>query len=101
MKDYRLEDVQPIRVLRDAYGDELELEDGGRAAVFRIQAEFAVGGSRYAVLESERAKPDDEPAVFRIVPAGGGWELETIEDDEEWELVAELYDEMTVDFDGE
>jgi hypothetical protein len=96
MSQYRLQDLQPIRLLQDAFGAEVLLEEdaGGHSVSYRLLAEFALGESRYAVLQSDALKKDEEYAVFRIVSGSAGEpELETIMDDDEWEDVAELYDE--------
>lgn len=100
MNVYSLEDLQPIRLLREAFGDEVVLDDeGADSEPFRIMAEFRIGGNSYAVLQNERMKRDDEVALFYIrQDEQDELKLETVEDDEEWENVLELYDEMTVSF---
>lgn len=87
---------EQVRLLRDAYGDDIVLLDEQDESVsHRILAEFRHAGSIYAVLQSEELKKEKEVAIFKVsVPEGGEPELETIEDDDEWETVAELYDEM-------
>lgn len=87
--------VTQLQVLRNAYGDDIILVDEQDESVaFRILAEFAFENRKYAVLQSEELKKDDEVAIFRIEQTETGYELETIEDDDEWETVSELYDEM-------
>ncbi len=94
---YELHDARMIRTLRDAYGDDIVLfDEQEESTVFRIVAEFSVGGREYAVLQSEELKKEGEVAIYRIIQDGQGkLELETIEDDDEWENVSEIYDEMT------
>jgi uncharacterized protein YrzB (UPF0473 family) len=89
--------VKVITVLREAYGEEIELlDEQDEAVVFKLLREFAVDDRLYAVLQSEELKQEDEVALFRITASDEGlYELETIEDDDEWEDVSELYDEMT------
>ncbi|RED65621.1 DUF1292 domain-containing protein [Cohnella lupini] len=81
--------------LKQQYGESVELvtEDGSSLS-FRILAELTVGGNRYALLQSEAMKEDDEFDVFRIVadPSGEA-QLENVTDEEEWELVAEAFDD--------
>lgn len=81
--------------LKETYGDAVELEDEqGKSSVYDIIAEFEVGGRGYAVLKG--AAKDVEYEILRIVDSSDGTpELETIMDDEEWEDISELYDEMT------
>lgn len=99
MTEYRLENVRRTDVLRSVYGDEIVLLDGQNESVsHRIVAEFSVGDRTYAVLQSDELAKEGDVAIFRVTPSPSGeWELETIEDDDEWENVAELYDEMTFD----
>lgn len=101
MADYGVQDVKPIALIREAFGDEVVLNDeNGESKPFQLLAEFEVGGGLFAVLQSETMKKNDEIDVFRIVRgAGGDLQLETVDDDEEWETLAELYDELTVSFD--
>lgn len=91
----RLQDTVLTNRLRDKYGDEVSLTDH-EVTLHRIVQEFRVGGHEYVVLKSEQAADPEEYLLFRVtVNQDGEMELETIEDDEEWEAVAELYDEMT------
>jgi uncharacterized protein YrzB (UPF0473 family) len=84
-------------LLRSAYGDDIILfDEQGESTVYQLLAEFVYGNYTYAVLQSDEMKKEDEDvAIFRVVEsAEQQYELETIEDDEEWETVSELYDEM-------
>lgn len=82
--------------LKDVYGETVELEDEqGKSSVYDIIAEFAVGDRAYAVLAGPGRGA--EPEILRIVVSPDGLpELESIMDDEEWEDVSELYDELTL-----
>ncbi|AIQ22765.1 DUF1292 domain-containing protein [Paenibacillus sp. NPDC058367] len=81
--------------LKEAYGETVELEDEqGKSSIYDIIAEFEVGGIGYAVLKG--TGKDVEYEILRIVVSPDGLpELENIVDDEEWEDISELYDEMT------
>lgn len=85
----------PPLSLKDMYGSMVELSgDGGAADTYQIMAELELDGRRYAVLQSESMRKEGDIEVFRITAALDGHpELETIEDDEEWERVAEAYDD--------
>ncbi|UVI28063.1 DUF1292 domain-containing protein [Paenibacillus spongiae] len=88
--------VQRITVLQDVFGQEVELigEDGGTEP-FQIVAEFQLGERAYAGLQSARMRKEDEVAFFRIVTSDQSEpELESIEDEDEWESVAEAYDDL-------
>lgn len=91
-----LNDVKEIRVLRDAFGDDIILyDDQEESTSFRILKEFTLNTQSFAVLQSDELKKDDEVEIFRIVQAGGEPSLESIDDDDEYEIVSEIYDEMT------
>lgn len=82
--------------VRDTFGPVVELEDeSGNVSYYQVVEEFDVAGAAYAVLLPEDASKDDEPEIFKIVMNGVELELVTIDDDEEWENVSELYDELT------
>ena len=89
--------AEQVRLLRDAYGDEIELfDEQDESIVHRILAEFRHNGATYAVLQSKELRKEKEVAIFKISASDNGeLELETIEDDDEWETVSELYDEMS------
>lgn len=101
MISYTLKDVVPVRVLQEAFGDSVELSgEDNRTEPFAVLAEFALGGTLYAVLQSEAMQRHDEVVIYHIVKdASGELELDTIMNDDEYEAVAELFDEMTVSFD--
>ncbi|MNI64106.1 hypothetical protein D3C73_1195250 [compost metagenome] len=62
---------------------------------YSVEKEFDVAGSSYAVLRQEDGS-SEEPEIFKIVTTSDGTlELITIDDDDEWENVSELYDELT------
>lgn len=92
--------VERISVLKGVYGQEVELVgEDGQTESLRIVAEFRVGGSDYAGLQSALMRKSDEVAFFRILTGGSEPSLESIEDDEEWEAAAEAYDDLL--FDGD
>lgn len=78
--------------LRQQFGDTIELN--GEKETYDILAELTVNGSAYAILQSESMRGEDDIEVFRVVEgAQGSLQLETVEDDDEWEAVAEAYDD--------
>ncbi|MBD0381757.1 DUF1292 domain-containing protein [Paenibacillus sedimenti] len=88
--------VTQTDVLRNAYGDDIILfDEQNESTVYHLLKEFVYGNNTYAVLQSDALKKEDDVAIFRVVKnSDEQYELETIEDDDEWETVAELYDEM-------
>jgi uncharacterized protein YrzB (UPF0473 family) len=104
MVEYTIDNVTRTTRLRDAYGDDIVLSEDGEegSSVHKIVLEFDIAGKSYAVLRAEGASLEDEISVFRVMAgADGEFEIETIEDDEEWENVSELVDEMTIAFPSE
>lgn len=101
MSQYSLEEVVPITLLAEAFGGEVLLSGkGSDSGPFRVLAEFEAGGKAYAVLQSESMRQTDEVELFHIgQDEQGELQLTTVENDDEWEDILELYDEMTVSFD--
>ncbi|MCR8845965.1 DUF1292 domain-containing protein [Paenibacillus sp. SC116] len=84
--------LQFIDRISSAFGTSLEMTDEqGTSRIFDLLAEFQIEAKAYAVVQDE----DGEIDVLRITDnAQGEPQLETIEDDEEWENAMELYDEV-------
>ncbi|CAM2848086.1 DUF1292 domain-containing protein [Paenibacillus sediminis] len=98
MTDFSAEQVIWTSRLQEKFGSYVELQDeNGKSSIYEIVNEFEVGGRAYAVLKPENASSDAEIEIFKIVTsAEGNPELVTIDDDDEWEDVSELYDELTL-----
>lgn len=83
--------------LQEAFGTEVELEEAnGKSVPYKLLAEFEVHGQGYAVLQSLTSKNEEYELLRVVFTAEGLPELHTIEDDEEWENIAELYDEWSL-----
>lgn len=97
MTEFSAADVVWSSRVQDAFGQVVELEDDqGKVAYYVVEKEFDVAGEAYAVLRLEKGAADDEPEIFKIVTNEiGELELVTIDDDDEWEAISELYDELT------
>lgn len=93
--------AKKITILMPVYGSEVELVgEGGGPEIFHILAEFRIGDKDYAGLQSASMRKADEVAFFRIVTHQNSEpELESIEDEDEWEIAAEGYDDLI--FEGE
>ncbi|MDR0266823.1 DUF1292 domain-containing protein [Paenibacillus sp.] len=102
MNDFSADQAVWTSVLKEAFGPTVELEDeDGTTEVYDLAAEFEVGGQIYAVLQSP-GDNDGEYNILKVVKLpDGNLELATIDDDDEWENVTELYDEMTFPDDSE
>ncbi len=82
--------------LNEAFGDFVELNAGEAVAgIYRILAELEIADARYAILQSDAMRKEGDIEIFRIVIGSQGEpDLETVESDEEWERVAEAYDDL-------
>jgi uncharacterized protein YrzB (UPF0473 family) len=80
-----------VHTLRNAYGPELMLvdEEGGGETAYHIIHEVEVDGAHYAVLQKTDGHEEDA-YLFRV----GHERVEPVEDEAEWEKVAEAIDEM-------
>ncbi len=92
---YHAMDAVPITRLAEAYGNALTLTDEGKELTYELLCEFRLGDREYAVLRGTSTS-EEEYTIFRITEGEpGALELESIDDDDEWEAVAEIFDEMT------
>ncbi|CAH0119058.1 MULTISPECIES: DUF1292 domain-containing protein [unclassified Paenibacillus] len=98
MSYFEAKDIVYTNRLFETFGSYVELTgEDGDGEVYRILKEFQLGTQGYAVLQSEAMSKEGEVEFFRItISQDGHPELETIEDDEEWENVAELFDELNL-----
>lgn len=96
MTEYSAENVVWTSRVLDAFGAVVELQDErGQVSYYSIEKEFDIGGSSYAVLRAENGG-EAEPEILKIINnPDGALQLVTIDDDDEWENVSELYDELT------
>ncbi|MEX2415459.1 MAG: DUF1292 domain-containing protein [Paenibacillaceae bacterium] len=94
---YEAKDALESNLLLQLFGDEVILsEEGNDSIVYQVLKEFRLGEQIYAVLHSHKLSKHEEYVLFRVIRNDlSEVTLETIEDDEEWEVVAEVYDEMT------
>lgn len=85
-----------LQVLKQAYGEYVELNaEDGTTQSFRILSELALNGQHYAVLQTEAMVQEDDIEVFKvIVEEAGEIGLETVTDEDEWEQVAEAFDDI-------
>ncbi|MDF2669466.1 MAG: hypothetical protein K0R67_1772 [Paenibacillus sp.] len=84
-----------VTTLRDIYGKDIVLfDEQGESTVHRIITEFTFESQTYTALQSEALRKEHEVALFKvIVKPGEEPELQTIEDDDEWETISELVDD--------
>ncbi|MVO99611.1 MULTISPECIES: DUF1292 domain-containing protein [Paenibacillus] len=89
--------VNQTTELRTSFGDDIILfDEKDESVVYRILTELIHEGHHYAILQSEDMKLDGEISVLRVSKSETGeMELETIEDEDEWETISELYDELS------
>jgi uncharacterized protein YrzB (UPF0473 family) len=95
---FEAKDALDSNLLQSTFGNEVTLydEDNERNS-FKVLREFRLGENTYAVLRSSKLSQHEEYELFRVfINDLNEVDLEIIEDDEEWEAVAEVYDELTV-----
>lgn len=96
-----MSEVERISVLKPVFGSEVELVgDEGESEPYHIVAEYRIGNQAYAGLQSAAMRKQDEVAFFRVLTGKDAEpELESIEDEDEWEAAAEAFDDLM--FEGE
>ncbi|OWA36560.1 DUF1292 domain-containing protein [Saccharibacillus sp. O23] len=97
MTEFSASQVVYTNKLEQVYGLYVELiDENAESVTYRIVKEFEVGGGAYAVLQNETVGADDDVQILKIETSPSGEvQLSTIDDDDEWENVAELFDELT------
>lgn len=88
--------TEPVvsETLLDTFGKYVELfTEEGEAAAFEIVLEFTWGDFVYVAIQSDDMKQEDEVEFLRVVSQSEEIELESLEDDE-WEAVSEVYDDL-------
>ncbi len=78
------------------------LDDDDNPIDFEIIEVLEIQGKRYAFLlplnDEEDASEEDEAVIFRIDPGEDGEEIFAyIEDDAEWEMVVDTYNDLLFD----
>ncbi|USB34317.1 DUF1292 domain-containing protein [Paenibacillus sp. YPG26] len=97
MTEFSAEHVTWSSRVKEAFGPVVELQDEqGHTSYYRVEREFDIGGQAYVVLLPDEDGKSAEPEILKIITSQeGNLELVTIDDDDEWENVSELYDELT------
>lgn len=84
--------------MTDLYNEEcdqitLTLEDG-TDLICDVISVFPVNGNNYIALLPSNDDPDAEIFLYRFIENGEEIDLENIEDDEEFEMVSDAFDEL-------
>jgi uncharacterized protein YrzB (UPF0473 family) len=95
---FEAKDALESNLLQSTFGNEVILYDeNNERMTFKVLREFRLGEVSYAVLRSSKLLKNEEYELFRVIMNDlSEVDLEIIEDDEEWEAVAEVYDELTL-----
>lgn len=87
-------DMKVVDVLTKLHGDQIVLfDENDEELEYRIVKEIEMNGKHYAAL-LEKDREEDELEIFIVTIKDENYELETIEDDEEWETAAEAFDDL-------
>ncbi|MBO8173023.1 MAG: DUF1292 domain-containing protein [Bacillaceae bacterium] len=84
--------AREIQLLREKIGSRLSLQEDAQEVPCHIVAELEISGEFYACLLPQDARRDDL-YIYRYQLDGDHHRVEPIEDDQEWEQVADAYDE--------
>jgi uncharacterized protein YrzB (UPF0473 family) len=97
MAELTPDNVVWTRRIQDAFGPVVELQDEqGETTYYQVEKEFDIAGRSYVVLRPDGQGEAEELEILKVIAgADGDLSLETIEDDDEWEDISELYDELT------
>lgn len=95
---FEAKDALESNLLQSRFGGEVTLfDEDNKSCAFKVLREFRIGEHVYAVLLPSKLSNNEEYELFRVLSNDlGEVDLEIIEDDEEWEAVAEVYDELTI-----
>lgn len=83
-----------VTTLKDLFGTSIELFDEKDAESYTLLAELVINGQAYAFFSNDEMKKDDEVVILRYaLDANGEYELITVDDEDEWEDISEMFDE--------
>lgn len=83
-----------VTTLKDLFGTSIELFEESDAEAYTLLAELVINGTNYAFFSNDELKKDDEVYILKYaLDADGEYELITVDDDDEWEDVSEIFDE--------
>lgn len=93
--------IKETNLLKDEYGSEISLfDENENEHSFHLILELIAGDKHYAYFQSaDESDEEGDIEVLEVVKnEAGELDLEFIEDDEEWESAAELFDEWSDSF---
>jgi uncharacterized protein YrzB (UPF0473 family) len=83
-----------VTTLKDLFGTSIELFEEAEGEDYTLLAELVINGTNYAFFSNDDLKKDDEVFILKYaVDAEGEYELITVDNDDEWEDVSEIFDE--------
>lgn len=88
-----------VNHLRSKVGSEVSWFDDAlnKDETYDVLTEFEVGGNPYAVVQPRVT--GESPYLFKYaLPEEGGHQLSPIDDDDEWEQVADAFDNWLYDY---
>ena len=85
---------QVVTTLKDTFGTSIELFEEQNGEPYTLLVELVIDGQNYAFFTNDEMKKDDEILILKYAQdADGEYELITIDNDDEWEDVEEVYGE--------
>ncbi len=88
---------EELHKVREQLGDQIVLLDQQQEETFFVVTELALNNKHYCVLKKTMKKDDDEEFMFIVVEQGAELSIVPIEEENEWELVSEAYDNWLFD----
>ncbi|MDR6225188.1 DUF1292 domain-containing protein [Desmospora profundinema] len=85
-----------LNVLESIWGSKLILSDEEGVdpdSRYHLLRELDINGRHYALLCTDE-EPESDAYVFRVTPCGESYRVEHVEDENEWDEVADAIDEM-------
>lgn len=90
-------EIREVHSLKEQMGSEVTLlDDNDQEYQFQLLLELVADGRHYAYFQSTEDEEGEIEVLEVVKKENGELDLEFIENDDEWEDVAELFDEWTM-----
>ena len=90
-------EIKEVHSLKEQMGSEVTLlDENDQEYPFHLLLELIANGKHYAYFQSAEDQEGEIEVMEVVKSENGEYDLEFIENDDEWEDVAELFDEWTM-----